>query len=610
MISVAERTPAIDRHPGGSPPEIRVCHVMSADLWAGAEVQLATTASFLVHQAGIQLTAVLLNEGRLAYELRAFGIEVAVVDERRHGSAAIVAFLLQFLRTHRIDIVHTHRYKDTVLGAIAAKLAGTPKFVRTVHGRPEPLRGWDRLKFEAYGALERSTLGWCADRIVAVSNDLADTLLRSGYRHSAIVPIHNGINFYDARARRDRRLVRRDLRIAEDARVVGTIGRLAPVKAHRDLLRAAQRILARTPEATFLIVGDGPLRHELEAEAARLGVAHACRFTGPRQDIYDLLSAMDVFVLPSLHEGVPMALLEAMALGKPVVATAVGGVPEIVRDRVTGRLVPARNDRALANACLDLISDLRLAHGLGLAAQRAVAERFSHQVSGGTLLDVYRSLVSTQRIVPQRTNAADLGVAGLAWELTRGLIRIARRRTARAMDHRAARRLMHRIRKNPGRLTKALGAAKQILIVCHGNVIRSAFAGELLSRRLAGAPVRIVSGGVAAVAGNPPHPTALRLAVAHAVDLTRHAASPLEPSTIAASDVIFVMDIPLLIAMRQRFPEARERVFLLTCLNAHVPLEIRDPIDGDESRFQACFDHICEAVQPIVAALGQIAWAR
>jgi len=299
-----------------------------------------------------------------------------------------------------------------------------------------------------------------------------------------------------------------------------------------------------------------------------------------------------------------------MAVGKPVVATAVGGVPEIVRDRVTGRLVPPRNDRALANACLDLITDRRLAHGLGVAAQRAIAERFSHDVSGRALLDVYRSLIRTQKTIPERTNAADLGAAGLAWELTRGLIRIARRRTVRATNDRAARRLMNQIRKNPARLIHALRVASQILVVCHGNIIRSPFAAELLSRGVDTASVRIISGGVAAVAGNPPHPTALRLAAAHAIDLTRHASAPLDATTIAASDVIFVMDIPLLISMRQRFPEARQKIFLLTCLSAHAPLEIRDPIDGDESRFQACFNQISEAVQSIVAALGQIAWAR
>src|ERR1700720_3419065 len=106
------------------PAEMRVCHVMSADLWAGAEVQVATVASYLVEQPGVNLTAVLLNEGWLARELRRLGVRVAIIDEHRHTALSIVRFLTRFLREHDVDVVHTHRYKDTVLGSIAAKAAG------------------------------------------------------------------------------------------------------------------------------------------------------------------------------------------------------------------------------------------------------------------------------------------------------------------------------------------------------------------------------------------------------------------------------------------------------------------------------------------------------
>ena len=107
-------------------------------------------------------------------------MEVAVVDEHRHTAAQIVIFLTRFLRTHRVDILHTHRYKDTVLGTLAAKMAGVPRVVRTVHGLAEPMRGWDRAKFQAYDTLDRAAL-WCfADRIIAVSNGMADTLRASG----------------------------------------------------------------------------------------------------------------------------------------------------------------------------------------------------------------------------------------------------------------------------------------------------------------------------------------------------------------------------------------------------------------------------------------------
>ena len=137
---------------------LRVCHVMSADLWAGAEVQVATTASYLMAQSEVTLTAVLLNEGKLARELRSLGVEIAVVDEHRHSAAGILAFLTRFLKIHQVDIVHTHRYKDTVLGIAAAKLAGVGHVVRTVHGLTEPMRGWDRIKFQAYDALDKSSL--------------------------------------------------------------------------------------------------------------------------------------------------------------------------------------------------------------------------------------------------------------------------------------------------------------------------------------------------------------------------------------------------------------------------------------------------------------------
>jgi len=148
-------------------------------------------------------------------------------------------------------------------------------------------------------------------------------------------------------------------------------------------------------------------------------------------------------------------------------------------------------------------------------------------------------------------------------------------------------------------------------MVCHGNIIRSAFAARLVAKALGDREaVRISSGGLAAVAGKPAHPTALQLATARSVDLSRHAASPIAQETVAESDVIFVMDIPQLVTMRQRFPEARSKTFLLTCLAADAPLEIRDPVDGDESRFEACFDHISHAVSPIVGAIRGTALPR
>jgi glycosyltransferase involved in cell wall biosynthesis/protein-tyrosine-phosphatase len=589
---------------------IRVCHVMSADLWAGAEVQVGTIASYLVRQPEIQMTAVLLNDGRLARELRILGIEVAVIDERRHSSAAILAFLVRFLRAHRIDILHTHRYKDTVLGTLAAKLAGVSKVVRTVHGLAEPMRGWDRLKFRTYNALDKAAL-WCfADRIIAVSEDLAQSLRESGYRRSAVIPIHNGIDLCQVRIAKDAGEVRRQLDIPPSALLIGTVGRLAPVKAQVDLLRAAQRILRAEPDARFLIAGEGPLRGDLLATAAQLGVDRACRFVGDRHDVLDLIGAMDIFVLPSLHEGIPMAVLEAMALGTPVVATAVGGVPEIVADRVSGLLVAPRDDRALADACVSLARNRSWAQALAAAGRRAVANRFSHDASGHALIETYRSLLPA----PSRdavTGGVDLSAPALAWELVRGLARISHRRMSRAMATTVERMRMSRIRRRPDALAAALRSATGILIVCHGNIIRSAYAARLVRQALGdGSRIRVASAGLEAIAGKPSHPTARQVAAERSVDLSTHLASPIDPETVAASDVIFVMEVPQLLDMRRRFPEARGKTFLLTCLAREAALEISDPVDGDESRFEACFDHISRAVQPILGALGAAAPTR
>ena len=146
---------------------LRVCHVMSADLWGGAEVQVATVASYLASH--VHLSAVLFNEGRLAAELRAIGVEVEVLDEARHGSVALTAQLRRFLRHRRFDVVHTHRNKDCVVGTIAARLAGVPHVVRTIHGLAEPMRGGDRVKYAIADVLDRMVMRCAVGRVIAVS---------------------------------------------------------------------------------------------------------------------------------------------------------------------------------------------------------------------------------------------------------------------------------------------------------------------------------------------------------------------------------------------------------------------------------------------------------
>ena len=217
-------------------------------------------------------------------------------------------------------------------------------------------------------------------------------------------------------------------------------------------------------------------------------------------------------------------------------------------------------------------------------------------------MDAYRVISPAPR--HESAPAMRPGVLGLCSSLVRGLFAYASHRCAEAVEVGIERQRVRKLRRNPFRLTMALRSARCILIVCHGNIIRSPFAARLVAQALRNhGRVSVMSAGLAAVPGRPPHPTAVLIATARSVDLSDHAASPLAVETVAASDVIFVMDVPQLLAMHDRFPEARDRTFLLTSLASGAPLEIADPVDGDESRFQICFDHISTAVRPIVHTL-------
>jgi protein-tyrosine-phosphatase len=463
------------------------------------------------------------------------------------------------------------------------------------------MRGWALLKFQCYDALDKAALWTCAERVVAVSQSMAATLKASNYRASAVMHIHNGIDLRAVKASRAPDDVRRELGIGLEQLVIGTAGRLSPVKGHEHLVRAAQLIARREDRARFLFVGNGPLKGALRTLAADLGLDDRCTFVDlqdhPRLSVYDVMRVMDVFVLPSLHEGIPMALLEAMALETPVVASAVGGIPEVITHRHDGLLVRSRNHGDLAEACLELIGNPELSRTFGGRARRVVHDRFSRDANGETVLDLYRHIAGEDAAAGTRKAVRSAGLGALTGRVVR--------RVFGAIEQTVERHRMNRIRRHPEPLMARLRSAKSVLIVCHGNIIRSAFAARQLVQALGhDRSVSISSAGLEAVSGRPSHPTAVLTAAPLRVDLTRHTAAPLRPAAVASSDVIFVMDVQQLVTLCRRFPHARAKTFLLTCLASDRPLEVRDPVDGDETVFQACFEHISGATRPIIQLLS------
>ncbi|HEX7124288.1 MAG TPA: glycosyltransferase [Thermodesulfobacteriota bacterium] len=369
---------------------MRVVHIASGDLWAGAEVQVFTLLDFLRRDPALDVHAVVLNDRELARRLREADVPVTVIDETRLGAVAILGRLVRTLRRLRPDVVHTHRYKENILGGLAAAAAGVPAAVCTVHGLTERYTGFARLKMDLYTALDHAVIRGRRQTVVAVSADMARRLApRIG---PSICLIPNGIRLPEAvPADRPRWPAG-----TPGGVVLGTAARLVPVKGLDILLEAVRLLSDAVPDVRLLVVGDGPLRAPLEARAAALGLAGRTWFVGHRPDVPRWLAAMDVFVLPSLAEGLPMSLLEAMAGGRPVVASRVGGVPEVVRDGIEGRLVPPGDPRALADACLALATDADARAALGAAARRRVAEAFTIDATGPRYVALYRRLASTR----------------------------------------------------------------------------------------------------------------------------------------------------------------------------------------------------------------------
>jgi glycosyltransferase involved in cell wall biosynthesis len=197
-----------------------------------------------------------------------------------------------------------------------------------------------------------------------------------------IVKIYNGIEIEeynpDLKEIRNKKLeVRRELGLKNDVPVIGAIGRLVWQKGFEYLIRAAPEVLKKCPEARFLIVGEGPLQNELILTSEKLNVADRIIFSGFRNDIKEILASIDVLAMPSLLEGLPMVLLEAMAMAKPIVATRIDGITEVLENSKTGLLVPAKNSHALAEAIVGILDDNEKANFFGQNAREAAKEKFS-----------------------------------------------------------------------------------------------------------------------------------------------------------------------------------------------------------------------------------------
>ena len=378
--------------------KIRVCHLASGDLWAGAEAQLVTLTSFLLRMDDLDISAILFNEGRLAYKLKNLGIKTDVIPESRHNSFSILRLLGRYFREQKVDIVHVHKYKENILGGIASAYHGIPFRVRTVHGLPEPAFGLRARKRSIYEVLDNCINRWLVDRLLAVSLDMRRELLKR-FGDEKITCVHNGIDVQTIRRNVCATDWRKELNIGGKEIVIGTMSRLTPIKGLEFFLKAARIVRSQRSNTKFIIVGDGPLRSSLRTLAFEYGINTDVIFLGHRDDAYGILQLMDILVLPSLKEGIPMALLEGLALARPIVATRVGGIPEVIEHGISGLLVTPGRDDQLAQSCIRLMDDYNLAQRLGAAGRETVEEKFSATFMAEKVANVYRELVFNGKVL-------------------------------------------------------------------------------------------------------------------------------------------------------------------------------------------------------------------
>lgn len=302
--------------------------------------------------------------------------------------------IIGLIRRERPDIIHTHMSKAGALGRVAALFCGNVKTVHTFHGHVLS-DYFSKFRTRLYLLLER----WLArrtERLVALSESQREELLRR-YRigrstQYTVIPLGLDLERFSA-VDSLRGYLRKELAIPSEAPVIAIVGRLVPIKDHFLFLDVARRVLDERGDSVFLIVGDGPLRAELEARTREMGFGNNCRFLGWRRDLERVYADADVVVLTSRNEGTPVSLIEAAASGKPVVATNVGGVKDVVKDGSSGLLAGSRDPRKIAGLILGLIGDMSRAKEMGRAGRKFVCDRFDKKRLLGDMARLYTKIM-------------------------------------------------------------------------------------------------------------------------------------------------------------------------------------------------------------------------
>jgi len=317
--------------------------------------------------------------------VRAAGVRLVGLDRRGKVDVWVWGRLLRLLRRERIDVLHTHKFGSNVWGTLLGRAAGVPVVIAHEHS-------WEYERRPIRRILDRQLIARCADLLIAVSREDQKRMVEiEGIPPARTLFVPNGIAEAEPTSGRD---VRAELGIEPMTPVIGSVGSLFPVKSFDVLLRAAALLIRERPDVQILIAGGGPQYETLLKLARELRVDGSVRLLGRRNDVPDVLRALDIAVCCSRSEGSPLSVIEYMQAGLPVVATAVGGVPDLIESGVQGLLVAPDDPPALARALAELLADPERARIMGIHARERQRAEFDLEVLVHRLEDLYDELLA------------------------------------------------------------------------------------------------------------------------------------------------------------------------------------------------------------------------
>lgn len=369
-------------------PAINVMHIASGDLWAGAEVQLFTLCKHLKEFKTITLHVVLLNYGELEQKLSGMGVSVDVIEESKFNGLQIFKQIFKLAQTFKPDIIHTHRQKENILGSVVALLTKCSS-VRTVHGASEHPSGFAQPIQKAQYLAEYLTGKYLDKKIISVSYEL-EKQLAATYSKKKVVTIENGVDTASLQS-----LSKKHALNSSTSHKVGIVGRLVPVKRVDLFIQVAKLWGNQYPNipVAFYIYGDGPLRDQLEAQSQSQNTSTTIHFEGHCTNIHEKISNLDALLITSDHEGLPMTLLEAMALGTPIISNPVGGIPRVLKQGECGRLVESQTAQAFINELHHCLTEQDKTQKQTHKATQTIDQEYSANLNAENIYDLYKAQI-------------------------------------------------------------------------------------------------------------------------------------------------------------------------------------------------------------------------